>query len=212
MMKDNRQKWGRFQARRKTIETSIDGFFEALKTIPAASDTSDGGLGMFRNFPSIQRLAYRAQREQLNFTTLQHEENKELRKEAIRVDKAQFNVNVAGFLSILLNSSVVITMIIYFIRNKRLQRLAEAKLANKPKEGIPETGEGLENLLHELAGALSEAEHREKMLLSKLQTQSGQEAVPIRTSSEAALQAAKADDLKQVITERASISNNKDSE
>jgi hypothetical protein len=78
-----------------------------------------------------------------------------------------------------LNGAVVITLFVYFARGtpKRLRKLTEQAMQLSRKRGLSSTlsnsdeVEDLDNVLQELATALSEAENRERFLLEKLKEQ-----------------------------------------
>ena len=87
-----------------------------------------------------------------------------------------------GYLAILcagLNGAVVVTLLVYFARGtpQRLKKLAEQAMQISRKRGLVSSQittdevSDLNNVIHELASALTEAEEREKSLRMKLKQQ-----------------------------------------
>lgn len=185
LLKDEPQRYKLFQHRRIIFEQAMDAVYDELKNLP----TDDGASfsNIFTNMKSFAALAAKVDKEQVLLTQLQSDESKELKIEKQKVDECQTRVSIVGLFSILLNSSVLLTMIAYFVRKtpNRIKTIVDpannaagpaAASAIKNDEDVG----GLENLLQELAGALSDAEQRERALLKKLQSES-----PINTSPNA---------------------------
>lgn len=82
-----------------------------------------------------------------------------------------------GVLSVILSGSAAVSLIYYFAKGtpQKMRKLAEEAMRLRKKGKLTDTGadvvEDIDNVLHELASALSEAEEREKILLSRLQGQ-----------------------------------------
>lgn len=110
----------------------------------------------------------------------------DLAKEAIKQERKQMKqfeqtmrrITVLGVICVLINGSVIISLIAYFARGtqERLRKLAEnaSRLSRKrAASGAAERDEvaDLDNVLQELATALTDAEEREKVLLEKLRIQ-----------------------------------------
>lgn len=180
-LKEEPRKQKSFQKRKKIFEQAMDAVYTELKSLP---DDGGGFSNILTNMKSFASLAVKVEKEQVLLTDLQKEESKDLKSEKRKVDECQKRVLIAGLFSILLNSSVLLTMIAYFVRKtpKGIKSLVDSTSQASTVAGIAtgrkdEEVAGMENLLQELAGALSEAEQREKALLSKLQTQPAPEAI-----------------------------------
>lgn len=160
------------------VETSFlsnyDVFIGKLKEM----DMQDSIPALSR-FSSFRGMMVQAQQQQRLIDKMRAEETDEIEACKIPLDNAGLKVQIAGLASIIMSASVLITMAIYFVRNSpaRLQHLIEtgAQLSGKRKKDEPKGSDddiaGLENLLTELAGALTEAEQREQILLTKLNKQ-----------------------------------------
>ncbi len=184
LLRGDKEKLAGFNKRKELFEEAMDDVYQELKSMPA----SQGGIStdfseLMGKMTSFAKLAQKVEKEQVLLFDLQKDESKDLKVEKDRVRTCQQRVLIAGLFAILLNSSVLITMIVYFVRKtpKRIKSLVDsatrppgsAQLApTKEDEGV-----GVENLLQELAGALSEAEQREQALLAKLQKQAVEESV-----------------------------------
>lgn len=79
-----------------------------------------------------------------------------------------------GIVSVLLSATAALSLIYYFAKGtpQKMRKLAAEAIRLRKKGKAADTGadvvEDIDNVLHELANALSEAEEREKFLLSKL--------------------------------------------
>ena len=95
-------------------------------------------------------------------------------------------IRILAFLCVALNGAVSLSILAYFIKGtpKRLKEVAQnaARISRssglaKPIENDDEIAE-LDNVLNELASALSEAEKREELLLQKLNKHKNQDDLP----------------------------------
>jgi serine/threonine protein kinase len=112
---------------------------------------------------------------------------KEMTREARKAEKEKMGkfrnteqwISSLAFLCAGLNGAVVVSLLAYFARGtpRRLKKLAEQASQLSRKRGIAPPSASrdevadLDNVLQELATALSEAEEREKFLLQKLESQ-----------------------------------------
>ncbi|MBX9723134.1 MAG: serine/threonine protein kinase [Candidatus Obscuribacterales bacterium] len=118
---------------------------------------------------------------------------REMSKAASKIEKQQMGdfkiterwVTVLGIISAALSSVVVVSLLVYFGKGtpQRLKELAANASKISQKRGLGATEEGskddvadLDNVLQQLATALTEAEEREQILLSKLKTKEVQES------------------------------------
>ena len=106
------------------------------------------------------------------------QEETRLHRQARSVKQAHQITTIVLLLSCGLNVVVIISLFIFFLRSKRLGALAErasrltvGKVKDEDDSGAGDDIAELDNVLQELASALSEAEQREKELLARLNAQ-----------------------------------------
>ena len=96
-----------------------------------------------------------------------------------KLEEAQMRLAILGASCVLINGALLAYLVVYFKRGtqRRLAKLAEnaAFLSRRRAESIRSSNErdavqDLDNVLHELAAALNDAEAREKALLEQLNT------------------------------------------
>lgn len=170
LLKGQPKKLKTFRERKHRIEIGVNVIFKTLISLPKES----GGFADFaREVPAFAKLAESLNKGQYVMYVLQGEESVTINKLRKEVQESQKRVLIVGVFTIALNTGVLITMIIYFLRARNKQIKLANQLAQSQNLAASSNKDteiaGLEDLLHELSSSLAQSEQREQQLLKKLQ-------------------------------------------